>query len=100
MSDKAEQLVSVEKEPLIPYANPERAPAELQELLKKYQARMGFCPNALRIYLHRPEIAAPMWKLNDVIMRDGSSTLNQQLKRKLGAYASKLNGCKYCTTHH
>jgi alkylhydroperoxidase family enzyme len=33
-------------------------------------------------------------------MRDPSSTLDQQLKRKLGAFASKINGCKYCTTHH
>ena len=33
-------------------------------------------------------------------MRDPSSTLDVGLKRRLGAVASKINGCTYCTTHH
>ncbi|WP_127523419.1 hypothetical protein [Mesorhizobium sp. Z1-4] len=100
MSDDQKPETRAEKEPLIPYADHEKAPAPLQKRLANYNARMGFYPNALRLYLHRPEIAGYLWGLNDAIMRDGTSTLDQQLKRKLGAYASKLNGCKYCTTHH
>ena len=57
-------------------------------------------PNALKLYLHRTEIAAPLWMLNDAVMRHPFSTLDQGLKRKLAAVASKINGCKYCTTHH
>jgi uncharacterized peroxidase-related enzyme len=89
-----------EKEPLIPYADSSSAPPHLQPMLLKYQERMGFLPNALRLYLHRPEIATPLWQLNDAVMRAETSTLDIGLKRRLGAFASKLNGCKYCTTHH
>ena len=91
---------AIEKDPVIPYADPANVPAALQEMLAKYQTRMGFLPNALRLYLHRPEIATPLWLLNDAVMRDDTSTLDIGLKRRLGALASKLNGCKYCTTHH
>jgi alkylhydroperoxidase family enzyme len=33
-------------------------------------------------------------------MRDESSVLDQKLKRQCALVASKVNGCKYCTTHH
>src|SRR5215475_12364427 len=61
--------------------------------------RMGFLPNALKLYAHRPEIAETLFRLNSLIMRDPSSTLDQFLKRKLAAIASKANGCTYCTAH-
>jgi uncharacterized peroxidase-related enzyme len=89
-----------EREPFIPYASLAAAPPSLRAQLESYQERMGFLPNALRFYLHRPEIAEVLFRLNDAIMRDPSSTLDQGLKRKLGAVASKINGCQYCTTHH
>jgi uncharacterized peroxidase-related enzyme len=89
-----------EKQPFIPYAPPESAPESMRGLLDRYAKRMGFLPNALKFYLHRPEIADVLWKLNDAVMRDASSTLDQGLKRRLAAFASKVNGCKYCTTHH
>lgn len=88
------------EQPIISYAEAADAPEYLRDRLEKYVARMGFLPNALRFYLHRPEIAECLFDLNDRIMRDPSSTLDVKLKRKLGAYASKINGCKYCTTHH
>lgn len=89
-----------EREPFIPYASLEGISPFLQEVVEKYQARMGFLPNALLFYLHRQEIAAPLWQLNDAVMRHSSSTLDQGLKRKLAAIASKTNGCQYCTTHN
>ena len=88
----------MEQEPFIPYV--EECPEDLRTLLGPYVARMGFLPNALKLYMHRPEIAAGLWKLNGNVMRDPSSTLDQGLKRRLGAVASKVNGCTYCTTHH
>jgi uncharacterized peroxidase-related enzyme len=91
---------SEEQEPFIPYADPENIPDALQEKLHSYLARMGFLPNALKVYMHRPEIAEVLWTLNDTIMRDASSVLDQKLKRKCALVASKVNGCQYCTTHH
>jgi alkylhydroperoxidase family enzyme len=89
-----------EDAPFIPYADPAAAPEYMRDALAKYSERMGFIPNALRFYLHRPEIAAVLWDLNNKVMRDPSSTLDVGLKRRLGAYASRTNGCRYCTTHH
>ena len=90
----------MEKEPFIPYVQEKDYPVELKPILDPYVARMGFLPNALKLYMHRPEIAATLWALNSNVMRDPSSTLDQGLKRRLGAVASKVNGCAYCTTHH
>jgi uncharacterized peroxidase-related enzyme len=90
----------MEDQPFIPYLDERDYPASLKEELETYVARMGFLPNALKLYMHRPEIAGTLWKLNSNVMRDPSSTLDQELKRRLGAVASKVNGCTYCTTHH
>jgi uncharacterized peroxidase-related enzyme len=90
----------VEKEPLIPYVEEKDYPASLKPILEPYARRMGFVPNALKLYMHRPEIAEALWKLNSNIMRDPSSTLDQNLKRRLATVASKVNGCAYCTAHH
>lgn len=90
----------IEREPFIPYADPSGATPPMREMLERYEARMGWLPNALKFYLHRPPIAELLFRLNDAVMRDPSSTLDRELKRKCGALASKLNGCKYCTTHH
>jgi hypothetical protein len=49
----------------------------------------GFLPNALKLYMQRPEIAETLWKLNSNLMRDPSSTLDQGLKRRLGAVAGQ-----------
>jgi uncharacterized peroxidase-related enzyme len=89
----------VEKEPLIPYVAEENFPEQLKPVLEPYTRRMGFVPNALKLYMHRPEIAETLWKLNSKIMRDQSSTLDQELKRRLSAICSKTNGCTYCTAH-
>ena len=39
-------------------------------------------------------------QLNNVVMRDPSGHLNQGLKRRIGAYCSRLNGCTYCAAHN
>ena len=87
-------------EPFIPYVEEKDYPEELLPILNPYKERMGFIPNALKLYMHRPEISGTLWKLNSNIMRDPSSTLDQGLKRKLAAVASKINGCTYCTSHN
>jgi len=91
--------VLFEGEPFIPYMPEEKFDPRLKPVVEPYKKRMGFLPNALKLYAHRPEIAETLWKLNSNIMRDPSSTLNQLLKRKLAAVACSINGCAYCTAH-
>ncbi len=92
------ETAAVEDQPFIPYV--EDVPESLEPIVGPYKERMGFLPNALKFYMHRPEIAETLFALNSRIMRDKSSTLDQNLKRRLGAVASKINGCTYCTAHH
>lgn len=92
--------ITEEKEPFIAYVPEEKYPESLIAALGPYKDRMGFVPNALKLYMHRPEISETLWALNNKVMRDPSSTLDQFLKRKLAAVASKINGCTYCTSHN
>src|SRR6266581_3673911 len=87
------------EEPFIPYVPDEKVVERLRTVVEPYMKRMGFLPNALKLYAYRPEIAETLFKLNSNIMRDPSSTLDQLLKRKLAAVACKTNGCAYCTAH-
>jgi uncharacterized peroxidase-related enzyme len=91
--------VLIEMEPFIPYVREEDFAPKLRPVLEPYKRRMGFLPNALKLYAHRPEVAETLWALNSKIMRDPSSTLDQFLKRRLSAVASAINGCAYCTAH-
>ncbi len=88
-----------ETEPFIPYVPDEQVVERLRPVVEPYMKRMGFLPNALKLYAYRPEIAETLFRLNSNVMRDPSSTLDQMLKRKLAAVACKTNGCAYCTAH-
>ena len=85
--------------PVIPYVAEQDYPERLRPLLDPYITRMGFLPNALKVYMHRPEIAEVLWTLNNRIMRDPSSTLDPFLKRRLAVVCCTVNGCAYCTAH-
>src|SRR3989442_12161629 len=89
--------VLFETDPFIPYLREQDFDARLKPVVEPYKKRMGFLPNALKLYAYRPEIAETLWKLNSNVMRDPSSTLDQLLKRKLAAVACATNGCAYCT---
>ena len=91
--------VLVEAQPFIPYMKEENFDPRLKPVLDPYKKRMGFLPNALKLYAYRPEIAETLWALNSKVMRDPTSTLDQLLKRKLAAVACATNGCAYCTAH-
>ena len=95
----AKPKVLFEAEPFIPYVREEDFDPRLKPVVEPYKKRMGFLPNALKLYAYRPEIAETLWKLNSNVMRDPSSTLDQFLKRKLAAVACATNGCAYCTAH-
>ena len=97
--DAPAPTITVETEPFIPYVEEADYPDNLKPTLDPYMSRMGFIPNALKLHMHRPEIAETLWKLNSNIMREPSSTVDQKKKRKLSAVASTGNGCNYCTSH-
>ena len=92
--------LTVEAEPLVPYVAPEDYPENLRPALAAYEERMGFLPNAIKLYAHRPEILELLIRLNDTVMRSASGHLDPGLKRRLGAFCSRLNGCTYCTAHN
>src|SRR5256885_10069850 len=91
--------VLFEAQPFIPYVREDDFDARLKPVVEPYKKRMGFLPNALKLYAYRPEIAETLWKLNSNIMRDPSSTLDQLFKRKLAAVACAPNSFASCTAH-
>lgn len=97
--DTPEPTVTVEAEPFIPYVAHEDFDPRIEPILTPYMERMGFLPNALKLYAHRPEIAVTLFTLNSNVMRDPSSALPQLLKRKVAAICCAINGCSYCTAH-
>jgi len=89
-----------EEQPFIPYADHEALPENLKAPLDAYEARMGFMPNALKLYMHRPELLACLIQLNNTVMRDPSSHLDAGLKRRISAICSYLNRSAYCVAHN
>ncbi len=77
--------LTVEAESLVPYVAPEDYPEDLRLALAAYEERMGFLPNAIKLYAHRPEILELLIRLNDTVMRSASGHLDSGLKRRLGA---------------
>lgn len=89
-----------EDTPFIPYANGSALDEPLRAALAAYESRMGFMPNALRLYMHRPEILSALIRLNDTVMRDPSGHLDPALKRRIAAICSHLNQSAYCVAHN
>lgn len=96
----SDQLQNRESDPIIPYAKMEDLPERLQKPLSDYIERMGFLPNALKLYMHRPEIMQCMISVNNATMRDPSSHLSAELKRRVSVLCSALNHSAYCVAHN
>ncbi len=89
-----------EEKPFIPYADRDALPEGLKAPLAAYEQRMGFMPNALKLYMHQPELLACLVQLNNTAMRDPSSHLDAGLKRRISAICSYLNKSAYCVAHN
>ena len=89
-----------ESDPIIPYASVESLPEGLQHAVADYVQRMGFLPNALKLYMHRPEIMRCMIDVNNAVMRSESSQLDAELKRRVSVLCSALNHSAYCVAHN
>ena len=92
--------MTVEDEPFIPYADRDSLTGELAAAVDAYEQRMGFLPNALRLYMHRPELLECLIRLNDTVMRAPSGHLDRELKRRIAAFCSSLNRSAYCVAHN
>lgn len=78
----------------------EHVPIHVRQDAYYYRARMGFMPNAVKLYLHIPWIAEHLFRLNNSIMRDERNALDEHLKYRLALVASRVNECQYCVSHH
>lgn len=92
--------VTREAEPLFPYADPDTLPDDLRTAVDAYAERMGFLPNALKLYMHRPALLECLIRLNNTVMRDPAGHLDPGLKRRLAALCSALNQSDYCVAHN
>lgn len=91
---------SEEVEPFFPYADVDDAPVDLQRMLGSYSDRMGFLPNALKLYLHRPHILKQIIRLNNTIMRHEGNLVSEEFKYRMSFIISRNHGCRYCCAHH
>lgn len=98
-SESRSSSAIVETPPPIPYVSDAALAGEFQERIQRAQELMGFVPNSIRTYLHRPEIADLVMTMAATIIKSPTSTLSRQLKSKLGVICSATNGCQYCTSH-
>ena len=89
-----------EAQPVIPYADRDGLTGELAAAVDAYERRMGFLPNALRLYMHRPELLECLIRLNNTVMRDPAGHLDRELKRRIAAFCSSLNRSAYCVAHN
>ncbi len=93
-----------QSEAFIPYPplgdNLEHVPIHVRADVSYYVSRMGFLPNAIKLYLHVPWIAEFLIGLNNALMRDERNALSEHFKYRLSMLASRVNECTYCTAHH
>lgn len=89
-----------EVDPFFPYADLESAPNDIQRMMADYAERMGFLPNALKLYQHRPHIFKQIIRLNNAIMRHPANELSEAFKYRMSFIVSRNHGCRYCCAHH
>lgn len=100
MSPQPPATGAPEREPMIPYCGMENLPQRLERQLTAYEKRMGFMPNALKLYMHRPHILSQAIQMNDAVMRHPDSRLTEEFKYRLSFVISRGHRCRYCCAHH
>lgn len=89
-----------EGEPFVPYAEASEAPSDIKRQFDAYTERMGFLPNALKFYAHRPHILKQVIRTNNAIMRHPQNVLSEEFKYRMSFIISRNHGCRYCCAHH
>lgn len=85
--------------PAIPFVDVDALDAETRALYEKIGASIGFVPNSMKTYLHRPRVAAALLGLSSAIYGVDDDSLPMAVQSKLGLICSSINGCAYCSSH-
>ena len=86
-------------EPAIPFVDIASLGEQDRALYDRIGASIGFVPNSMKTYLHRPQIAAAFLALSAAVYNQGEDSLPRGVQSKLGVLCSAINGCRYCTSH-
>jgi uncharacterized peroxidase-related enzyme len=57
-------------------------------------------PGIRSLFIFRPETAAPLCSLAQVLLHDPHPTLSAGERELIASYVSNLNTCKFCTSSH
>ncbi|MBS1529277.1 MAG: peroxidase-related enzyme [Bacteroidetes bacterium] len=57
-------------------------------------------PGIRSLFVYRPETAAPLCQLAQVLLHDPHPTLSAGERELIASYVSNLNTCKFCTATH
>ncbi|MGH3441599.1 MAG: carboxymuconolactone decarboxylase family protein [Nitriliruptorales bacterium] len=90
----------VEAEPLVPYGDRSTAPDKVRRQIEAYEERMGFLPNAIKLYVHVPHIMQELIRLNNATMRHADNLIPEDFKYRMSLVISRGHGCRYCCAHH
>ena len=94
-----DEAAFTEETPAIPYIDPETLDPETKALFDRIGSAIGFVPNSMRTYLHRPQIAAALMGLSSAVYAQDEGALPLEIQSKLGVVCSAINGCAYCSSH-
>ncbi|MBM3678936.1 MAG: peroxidase-related enzyme [Actinobacteria bacterium] len=78
---------------------PEELPAEVLELWKPSQEKLGFVPNVLRFFALRPSHLLRWNEHFDELMK-GDSGLTKAEREMIAVVVSVANSCSYCIAAH
>ena len=85
--------------PTIPFVDVATLDPEARTFHDRMAAQIGFVPNSIKTYLHRPDIAMAIMGLTASVYAPSEGGLPPRIKARLGAICSVTNGCAYCTSH-
>jgi alkylhydroperoxidase family enzyme len=87
------------KTPTIPFVDVDGLDTETKALHDRIASAIGFVPNSMLTYLHRPKIAAAFLGLSSAIYGIDDDSIPVAIQLRLGMICSSINGCAYCTSH-
>ena len=78
----------------------EEWPAEIRELGKLFQSKIGFVPNIIRSFALIPDHFLGWWRYFDDLMRGSGSGLIKSQREMVAVVVSAENQCHYCMLSH
>lgn len=85
--------------PAIPFVEVAALDPETRALYERIEQSVGYVPNSMKTYLHRPRVAAALMGLSSAIYGEEEGGLPMRVQLRLGLICSAINGCAYCTSH-